>query len=179
LREAWDREFDADLVELATEWRQFSQHIVEDYDFERAVIEFRRGEPLPNAGRGDISVAADRGWQSTGVQVAAGEAYQLEATGEVVLGKSTKPWISGADGISQRYAEGRPIGRLLAAVYADDAEPRIRTTGLLEILGEGATFELKPNADGTLYLRVNEAWNSLADNTGEFTVRVKPSDAAP
>jgi hypothetical protein len=179
LREAWDREFDADLVELATEWRQFSHHIVENYDFERAVIDFKRGEPLPKAGQGDIAIAADRGWQSTGVWIEAGKTYRLETTGEVVLGKSTKPWISGPDGISLRYAEGRPIGRLLAAVHADDAEPRIRTTSLLEILGEGATFEIKSSADGTLYLRVNDAWNSLADNTDEFAVRVNLSNPAP
>jgi hypothetical protein len=179
LREAWDRQFGDDLAELATEWQQFSHHVVEGYDFERSVIEFRRGEPLPKAGRGEIAVAADRGWQSTGVWIESSKAYTVSADGEVTLGKSTKPWTSGPDGISLRYSEGRPIGKLLAAVRADDSKPPALTMSLLEVLGEGASCELKSAVDGTLYLRVNDAWNSLADNAGAFAVRVHTSDAAP
>jgi hypothetical protein len=169
----FERIFAPDWNELATEWEQFSHHMVENYDFERSAIDFQAGEPLEEGGSKPMEILADRGWQTSGVRLEAGRSYRVSANGKVILGKSTKPWLSGPEGISLRYSAGRPIGTLLAAIHAEDDGSSTAAKRLLTIVGAGPVFDVTPESAGTLYLRVNDAWNSLADNEGAFEVLVE------
>jgi len=155
---------------LEPEWRLFISQIEPGYDFERAAITFREGAPFARAT--DVSVHADRGWQSSGLTLQRGKSYVVTADGRVTLGASTKPWISEPPGISLRYAGGRPIGMLMAAVV-DDLKQIGGEGGLLKPLTVGGSTVIEPATSGTLYLRINDNWNSLSDNSGEYTVHVR------
>ncbi|HEY2761503.1 MAG TPA: hypothetical protein VGI75_12190, partial [Pirellulales bacterium] len=132
-----------DFNRLAEEWQVFVADLDYDYDFDRTAIDFASGErlksspPLPlGEGRGEgvykkgaatVTVQADRGWQNSGLQLEAGKACKLTATGRFQvaidpkdhIGNSPKPWISEPGGVSIRYIHGRPLGQLLAAVRPD------------------------------------------------------------
>ncbi len=172
-RRAWDRLFSAEAGQLRTEWSLFARTLEYGYDIERAAIDFRPGTPLTVGGRVTLQVDAARGWQSSGVRLEAGRVYRLTAAGEVTLADVPKPWLSRPAGVTVRYAGGFPIGRLLgwmdvSATHGD--APGDQPPQWLD-LGEHATVHA--DAEGTLYLRVNDAWSSLADNRGSYRVTIE------
>lgn len=172
-RRAWDRLFAPDAVPLRTEWNLFARTLVYGYDIERSAIDFRPGAPLPPGGRATLAVDSARGWQSSGVLLEAGKEYRLTAAGEVTLADVPKPWISQPSGVTVRYAGGYPIGRLLGWVDVSSTGrggPVEEPPQWLD-LGEQAT--LRPTAEGTLYLRVNDAWSSLGDNRGRYQATIE------
>ena len=161
-----------DMKQLQTEWLLFAANVEHGFDFERAQVEFRAGHPM--ADKAEATVQSDRGWQSSEILVEAGQRYLMTATGQFTLADLPKPWVSEANGVSIRYARGRPLGQLQASVLAEsngDTEPG--SSMLREVaLGNKAVFEAVNS--GTLYLRINDDWGELADNRGSLSVTVEP-----
>jgi hypothetical protein len=124
------------------------------------------------AGGATVSIAADRGWQSTGFRLAADKKYGVTASGRYFVGREPKPWPCEAGGVTIRYHAGRPLGMLLAAV-ADTGGEAGSVTPLASPQGIGLTGEVKPKADGTLYLKINEAASGLGDNSGSVLVNLQ------
>jgi hypothetical protein len=87
------------------------------------------------------------------------------------IGKSTKPWISEANGITLKYHKGRPIGMLLAAVTDEGKSGGL--SPLVQPVAIGSQGEIKPEQGGVLYLRVNDSPAELTDNAGEVKVSVR------
>ncbi len=166
--------FAPDMKRLQTEWLLFAANVVHGFDFERAQIEFRDGRPI--TGKGETTVRSDVGWQSSEILVEAGKRYLVTATGQFTLADSPKPWVSEADGISLQYIGGLPIGRLPGAVLADEGDSSTRALSMLEEVPIGNRAEFVALASGTLYLRVNDDWGSLADNRGLFRVTIQKAD---
>jgi len=102
-------------------------------------------------------VLAKRGWQPTGLTVAKGDQYRLETSGDWKL-EEDGPKLS-ADGGSKNQ------GRLVGALMKD------WTLSEPFFLGAEGTF-IAPG-DGDLYLRANDAWNKLADNSGRVTAKIE------
>jgi len=156
--------------DLATEWTLFVINLQYGYDVARAAIDFQDGQPLTaDELQRTASIAADRGWQSSGVQLEKGREYTVSATGRFTLADQPKPWISEPQGISIRYADGHPLGLLLGCLRAEDA-----TVGetMLRVLPIGKERTFVAPVTGTLYLRLNDSWSELADNRGEAKVTV-------
>jgi hypothetical protein len=160
-----------DWAQLNEEWQVYIANLKYGYDFERMRIDFRPGKPLPKAGR-DVDVAADRGWQSSGIVLEAGKTYQLTASGRYQVAGDPQPWPCEPGGVTLRYYYGQPLGILLAAVRNDRARPG-ETSGLTRpiVIGRGGT--ITPDITGTLYLRINDSAGKLNDNSGKLTVTVK------
>lgn len=167
------RLFSADVADLRTEWALFTHQLQFGYDLKRAAIDFETGKPLsPGQSRPLVRIAANRGWQPSGIAVEQGHTYEIAATGEITLAKLPKPWISQPQGISIVYSEGNPIGTLLAAVRRDPPvdgadEAMLKQT----VIGRKALFVAATS--GTLYFRINDRWGSLADNQGHYRVVVR------
>jgi hypothetical protein len=165
--------FGNDLDEMETEWALFTHQLQFGFDLSRAAIEFRAGQPLAaGESRSAIAIAANRGWQSSGIAMKQGERYEIVASGEVILERKPKPWISQPQGISIVYSEGRPIGTLLAAVHRESQSGETDESMLKELV-VGRKTTLRATASGTLYFRINDHWNSLANNDGRYTVDVR------
>jgi len=166
------QEFAPDMAELAVEWQLFVVNLQYGYDVPRAAIEFRPGELLEGESRACV-VASGNGWQSSAVTVEAGKKYRVTAGGQVILAKEPKPWISEPPGVSIDYFDGYPIGRLLGCILPNDPT---QFESMLRVLPVGAEKEFQAPVTGTLYLRVNDAWNRLRDNHGEYDVTIQHVD---
>lgn len=164
LKEHW-REIDED-------WQLFVSECDYGYDVARAATLRKPAAELPAEGA-SVAIAADRGWQSTGVKLRAGQQYQLTASGRFQVAGGVKPWLSEAGGVTIRYVHGRPLGLLVAAV-GDLDSPTSPLTPLATPQPIGTSGTLRPESSGTLYLRINDAAAGLADNAGNLTVRIAP-----
>jgi len=162
--------FAGDWPQVAEEWQLFVEQLDFAYDFDREAIDFRPGKPLPRAGA-TLEVAADRGWQSSGIELEAGSTYRLRASGRYQVGNQPRPWWSEPDGVTIRYWHGQRLGALLAAVHPEPFDPQ-STSALISPVLVGAEATIRPTQSGTLYLRINDSPADLADNAGSVQVRV-------
>ncbi len=165
------RLFEPDWQELNEEWQLMATNMEYGYDVRRAAVDFTPGKPLSRAGA-EITVAADRGWQNSGLRLEAGADYQLTAAGRYQVAKTTRVWWSEPGGVSIRYYKGRPLGILLAAVRPDHPPPG-STTALLHSTAVGLGTTLSPGQTGTLFLKINDSAGELDDNAGELKVKVR------
>ncbi|MDA1014858.1 MAG: hypothetical protein O3A00_10460 [Planctomycetota bacterium] len=171
---AFRERFESDRPQMDTEWRLFITGLQDGYDVERSAIAFVKGTPLSGiAASRETKVVANRGWQSSKVMLEKGRTYVVAATGRVTLATQPKPWISEPQGISFRYDTGQPLGRLLACVHADGPAG---ASSMLTVIPIGQEARFAAPSTGTLYLRVNDSWSELSDNSGEFSVMVTRSD---
>lgn len=174
------RRYESVERDLLSEWMLFVINVCYGYDTQRAAIDFRSGRPLGEAS-GVCTIRADRGWQSSEIRVEAGKRYRISATGRVTLASDPKPWISEPQGITFRYHDGWPLGLLLMCVRSESGLTGGADDSLRQVLPVGREAVFAAPVTGTIYLRVNDGWNSLADNSGEFEVtvdRVAPPPAS-
>jgi hypothetical protein len=166
--------FAADWRELCEQWRLTVADMEYGYDFEREAVDFSPGKMLPAKGA-EVAVAADRGWQNSGLRLRGGEKYRLTAAGRYQLAREPKVWWSEPNGVSIRYYRGLPLGVLLAAVRPDNPNPD-EPSALQKpiVVGLGATIE--PAQSGTLFLRINDSAGELDDNAGELRVEVRRAE---
>ncbi|MEZ5940353.1 MAG: hypothetical protein R3C18_03105 [Planctomycetaceae bacterium] len=167
--------FENDGGTMELEWALATQSLAYGFDVEQFAFEFESGQLLVAGTERTMDVSSSASWQSTGIRVEANQAISLTCVGRVALAKVPKPWESEGAGITIRYHEGKPIGRLLGIVLPDQLPADTHAGSIPEFfkidIGNGTSVTSPTN--GTLYLRVNDFWNELADNTGSFRVTVK------
>jgi len=160
-----------DWKRLEEEWEIFEANVDYGYGFARMAVEFADGQPLPAKGS-DVSVATDRGWQSSKIRLEAGKTYRLKASGRYQVVSQPRVWWCEPGGVTIAYYHGWPLGVLLAAVRPDS--PRDQApSALARPLVAGLERTLQPSETGTLYLRINDAAGHLSDNRGSLTVHVR------
>ena len=160
-----------DWRDLAEEWQLLVAEMDYGYDVARAAIERKPAAPLPAKGL-TVRIAANRGWQSSGIQLAADKKYRIRAAGRYQIAAEPQPWWCEPGGVTIRYYLKRPLGMVLASV-TDDEQPLKETTPLATPEPIGLDRTLTFRRAGTLYLRINESPAGLADNSGEIQVRVE------
>jgi len=166
------REIGEKWPQLAEQWQLFMANIEYGYDIERETVQYKPGEPLASEGAA-ATVAAGRGWQSSGISLEGGTTYGIAAAGRYQVANQPKIWWCEPGGVTIRYWRGRPLGMLLGAVRDDKADPA-RMSPLVKPFGIGLGRTVTPPHAGTLYLRVNDSPAELSDNAGEVTVRIRP-----
>jgi hypothetical protein len=160
------REFADNWASARAEWQAFVTTLDHGYDFERMAIDFRPGSPLGKDPR-RVTVAVDRGWQSSGVRLLAGKSYRMTTSGRYQIAHDGQPWPCEPGGVTIEYYDGRPLGMLLGAI-----DGRARGATLADTMNIGLGAKIKPIASGTLYLRVNDSAGRLDDNRGNITVTI-------
>jgi hypothetical protein len=125
-----------------------------------------------------ITLAIDRGWQSTGFRLVAGKKYELQATGRYALAHKPQPLPCEPGGITLHYHRGQPLGILLAAVSEIEGATAGDKTPLIMPKPIGVAAELSSTTTGTLFLKINEASSDLADNSGVLSVTVREVPAS-
>jgi len=169
--ERFQRSIGDDWDHLAEEWKVFVADLEYGYDVPKTAIDFTPGKPLAAAGA-TVTLAADRGWQNSGVRLEAGQTYRLRATGRYQVANRPPIWWCEPGGVSIRYYRGRPLGILLAAVWPDPPSP----TGISPLIAPitvGLGTTLAPKQAGTLLLRINDSAGELGDNAGTLAVEVR------
>jgi len=114
-----------------------------------------------------IDVAANQGWQDTGIRVEPQQKFQLRFRSGQIVDKD----VTIADGHGSDYICGDPgccepmpderRGLLLA-----------RIAGSILIVGNGGEFTATDG--GNIFLRVNDCDSGLADNSGQLKVEYIP-----
>jgi hypothetical protein len=171
--------FSNNYLDLAEEWLLFAANLRHGYDQERAAIDFRFGKRLKSEDTAKVTIMADRGWQSSGVYVAKGEEITISASGQFVIAKSAvdaeekddASWLCEPQGVSIRYHAGEPLGKLVAVIRSNEA-PRDAHSTMLDVIPIGREGRFVADFAGTIYLRLNDAWNELGDNSGEVQVEL-------
>jgi hypothetical protein len=160
-----------DWADLDEQWQVFVAEIEYGYDVAAMAIDFRPGRALP-AGGANVTVAAERGWQPSGLRLEAGKSYQLHAQGRYQVAKEPVIWWCEPGGVSIRYYQGRPLGLLLAAVRPDSGSAG-GPSALIHPTPVGLAAALTPKQSGTLYLRINQSGGELHQSGGSLTVEVR------
>jgi hypothetical protein len=163
--------FAGDAAQLAEEWQVFVSDIAYGYDFNRTQLDFTPGVNLPARGA-KATVAADRGWQNTGIRLEAGSAYDLKATGRYQVNNGPPIWWSEPNGVSIHYVHGKPLGVLLAAVQPDGDLAGTSPLAMPQAVGPAAV--IRPTHSGTLFLRTNVSDGDLDAAGGTLSVQVNP-----
>jgi hypothetical protein len=158
---------------LEKEWKSYIAALDYGYDFDRMVIGFQRGKEL-GIKRNQVSIAADRGWQSSGIALEKGRTYRITAEGQYQIATEVEngdvhPWPCEPGGVTLQYHNGQPLGILLGAIDSSLDKP----------FAIGLEKTLSPSESGTLYLRVNDSAGHLADNRGKLTVTIEAETAKP
>ena len=167
--------FAADWPLLLEEWQIYVANLDYGYDFGRMRLLPATGKPLPDGGA-KVSVAADLGWQASGLRLEAGRTYQLQASGRYQVADKPRAWLAEPGGVTLRYYNGLPLGALVAAVRPDnpkagDLSPLIRPVTV------GTAALIVPKQSGTLYLRLNDSAGRMGDNSGSAAVEISPPAA--
>lgn len=162
-----------DFMEINDAWLMFAKNLQPGYDIERATLSFHPGQPFDQANVSvDTEITSDRGWQSSGIRVNKGDTYDVVAKGMFSLAEKPKPWMSTAEGISFRYFKGQPLGRLMMLIRPDSEDTNSNQISILQEYPLGANATWMAPISGTVYFRLNDAWNELADNEGSVSVTV-------
>jgi hypothetical protein len=162
--------YGAMATEICFEYLFFLKHFDQGYradlcswDWKKKFISLKGASPIT------VKVDANRGWQPTGIIVDEGDELEFAATGTWKTTKGKEAESLTADG-----AEGGE-GRLVAAVVKDfDLGGSL---DLAEYLSEpvdlGVYGSFAAPRAGKLYVRCQDDWNKLADNSGKLTVKIK------
>jgi hypothetical protein len=122
-----------------------------------------------NAGdRQQYWVEADRSWQTTRVEVRAGDRLKISALGKFQIADIDRPWPCEAGGITIEYYRGQPLGMLMAGILGHEN----RVEHLLTPMVAGLEAEIDVKSAGRLCLRVNESPARLDDNQGGLQVSI-------
>ena len=122
-----------------------------------------------------VKVAADRGWQNSGLRLQAGKRYRLTASGRYQVGKTTQRLVVRAGRRIDPLLPGPPAGhppcrRPTGALPQSPADKGPSALLRPLVVGLGAT--LSPPESGTLFFKINHSAGELADNAGELKVEV-------
>jgi hypothetical protein len=159
---------------------------------------------LPSPAKATVTVAADRGWQNSGLRLEAGTTYQLAASGRYQIAKQPKREESsqrpGAQPSRDSSKDSSPEGHadagdaiwwcepggvtiryyhgqplgILLAAVRPDQPKPGSTTALLHPSIIGRAATLAPKESGTLFLKVNDSAGELDDNAGELKAEIWP-----
>ncbi|MFP6601424.1 MAG: hypothetical protein VB862_02750 [Pirellulaceae bacterium] len=155
--------------EVRDQWQWFVLNMEYGFDVQREAIDPKPVTPLTEKVV-ELEVRADRGWQSTGLQLAAGSQVEIVAAGRYQIATEPDIWWCEPNGVTIHYYRQRPLGMLLAAVNGPSPTGLTRLANLQSI---GLAGKVNTAQGGVLFLRINESGANLADNKGACTVRIK------
>ncbi len=171
-------------AELSFEWQAFIAALDYGYDTERMTVTHRRASLVE--ADAEITIAADRGWQSTGWRLQSGKTYSITAAGRYVIARDgiagddipgdsipgdSEPWPCEPGGVTLEYHDGLPLGMLLGLLRPVDDH---RTADFSKPLAVGLQASVTPEVDAILYLRVNDWPACLSDNEGTLRASIVP-----
>jgi hypothetical protein len=165
------RDLQPDRPQLEEAWQIFLDQL--DYGYSVAADAVLERPDATSVAPIRIQLDTRRGWQSTGLRLAAGQTYSISATGRYRLKQREPAWYSEAGGVTIQYHRGLPMGMLLAAIRPDEGPGR--AMALTHPRPIGLAADLTADPPGVLFLRINEGAGALADNEGTLWVEAKPT----
>ncbi|MEM9828882.1 MAG: hypothetical protein AAF958_20010 [Planctomycetota bacterium] len=167
----WVRDLGPAWPELSARWMLWVDELDYGFDPSRHHCKLSRQTPRWNGDTVTFEVDAGKGWQAAPVRVDAGMVVHVDASGQCTIDHEPGPWRSEPDGVSLRYVNDFPVGRLLAALVptrpnSDPTLPPLR----IEPIGRDGQF--KVHQSSWLVFKINDQTGELADNTGSYRVQL-------
>lgn len=150
--------------EISFEYLQFLKDMGQGYRADlcswdwKTKFQVLRGNAVVQA-----KIDARRGWQASRLEAKEGQLYELAVSGEWKTGEDADSVGAGGDG------QGR--GKLVGVLFKDYE--------LSEPFEIGAESLWRAPGDGKLFLRADDKWTELADNSGTLTVKIKLAANSP
>lgn len=167
-------------AQVEIDWQQYIAEL--DYGTPPEAMVITKVSPQPVDGSWKLELNTHQAWQDTGIKVAAGERWSINADGMFVIRQTqssqTKPnesiaWKSTAQGITIEYYRRRPLGQLLVGVVGDTP----KKTGVIPILTRDDAGQVQIDRAGRIVLRINESPAELFDNQGSLEIQIKRIDS--
>lgn len=166
---------DEDWKRISIQWRCYLDDLEFGYS-PRLMLKWgdKELEPIKFGKTQIVSVQADRGWQSTGIVLNAGETISVKATGSVEVKRLADgtSWHSTPKGISVEYNRGNRLGALIGVLAPLDVE---QPSELWSRVLVGSQSTLQATERSCLLLRVNDSVIGVNDNSGAFSVEITPA----
>lgn len=166
---------EADWKKLSIQWRCF----LDDLDFgynPQLMLQWgdQSLQSIPAGGTHRMEIRADRGWQSTGVVLEAGQSINVRSTGSVEIKQLAdgQSWRTTPKGISVEYNRGFKLGAMIGVLAPLDVEQPSQIWSPVLV---GAQSTLLATEKSCLLLRVNDSAAGVSDNTGAFSVEIVPA----
>ncbi len=147
--------------EISFEYLQFLEHLDNGYrvdlcgwDWKTKAVAVRSKTSVQS------KIEAGRGWQASRLLAKSGESYTYTADGEWQLAKDGDKLTAAGT------ADGK--GRLIGVIF-DDYK-------LSEPFELGVDGRWTAPSDGAVFLRCQDDWNSVADNSGTITVKFRAAE---
>lgn len=152
--------------EIEFEYRQFLQDLEPGYRVDLCTWDWSSKFKEPRGRLTLVSkIRADRGWQPARLRAKADGQYDYSADGQWSKGPPSEgEKANGVNADGNDEGQGRLIGVLFDEYQLSEPFE----------LGKHGTFTAP--SDGDLYVRCQDGWGSLADNTGTITLKFRPSD---
>ena len=155
--DSFDNAFGPIADEISFEYDQFIENFGNGYRADLCVWDWKtKAKKLAGSRKVRTKVDAQAGWQATKALVVAGTSYSYEASGNWQFEPTGEVDADGSSG-------GR--GRLIGVIF-DDFK-------LGEPFELGVKGEFNAYSDGQLYVRCQDDWTSLGDNSGEIELLLK------
>jgi len=114
--------FESDWQPLCEEWQLMVANMEYGYDVVRSAVDFTPGKPLERAAA--ATIAADRGWQNSGLRLEGGRKYRLTASGRYQVAREPQDSLLGRE-LYSRPSRQLGGGSTTAAPTADTKEAKI------------------------------------------------------
>lgn len=171
-----ESQFKNQWSEIQISWQTFIRELDYGFDFERAVqpINASATKNLANS-IATIEIASDTGWQFSGLEVATNDVIDFDATGRIAFANVGKVVLEAESaGVTLEYVNGYPRGALLGMIVPRNISvaPTVFSTNDLPLVSA---------EPGLLFFRVNDHWDDLSNNAGQFTLsfRTSPTTSVP
>lgn len=165
-----------DWENVQLDWNAFVSDLDFGYDIARSSLNRSLRPAAKTLKPGEairVELAADRGWQATGVLLTPDNSVRIKCSGSYQVKKATsgetKNWIVEPNGVTYQYFRGNPLGSILASVVAR-SEPEQTKRWVTQRVGSETLIVPAKNCE--LFLKVNEPPNGLSDNTGTISVEI-------
>jgi hypothetical protein len=149
--------------EISFEYDQFVKNMDNGYRADLCAWQWKPAKPLPKKRKLKRTVKAAAGWQATQIKVQQGVTYDFATKGEW----QTNPAEEKVSANGDKSGTGKLIGTVLTDNYM-----------LTEVIPMGTRGKFTASQNGQLYVRCQDAWSQIDDNSGDLDVyiRVAPSE---
>lgn len=186
-----------DFVEA--DWRLFAQDFDFGYDPTKHIFDTQSllaAQPGLQPVTESMMVDSSRCWQGRAGEVKKGTPLRIRAKGQFIIANNptntqlNTPWRCSPEGITIRYHQHVPLGKLLACFVPNSQARKSNTSKSTEtqedsestnldpdlipiVFPVGNLVEFSPPSDGWLLFKINEPTADLADNSGELQIEIE------
>ncbi len=141
--------------QISFEYDQFVKHFGNGYRVDLCVWDWNtQAKPLSGPRKNRCTVDAQKGWQATGLRVKAGQSYSYQSAGQWTTSKSAGACNAGGNPSGE--------GKLIGVVF--------NNFRLSDVIQLGDRGKWQAEVDGHLFVRCQDEFVRLADNSGKIAL---------